>query len=840
MTYADSVLLDSQKKGGMTIKYIQSSNNKYVQYRLTTDEWSTDTDDWVIADEGVYVENSEFIYVKTDSEGKILWAIETDGSIYYGAGVPQQVKDYVTAQIEALGLDGYEDIVNFLGSLIEGGDTLSDLLSKIDKKIEEVGEYAYIKEWIRITTDSGNRVIEGIKEDGTKVVNTDVELNGENVELQTFKVLSEYNIDLAEAKTDEDGKIIEAVTKEGKKFIGDFADETKVSIGKIGTVINIAELNSDFEYPGKIEITGTKGTPDAKYAFTLHLDDNAFNIRFRFRITENLLNQNKTAVLAKLGSFALLSATPNPLSQLTTNQAYEGTTKTNYWPCLSGGIVLSHSLNTHYRNNIGNIAFSVKYTGEADTASIENTGRAFVLKDESNIYTLDFEVYPTVAELYEAIKSIPGFDVDYRELNDRNCEDIAIFSECNLKPTMYTGVTGQSSAAIVEYVDAAEFMIPYAVDETWHNAEIVKIGGVIYSVCDGNIVRTISETNLKNVVLTLGGDCGVVFKDLSIYTNTISDAEYVDGRVISSFNPYIIIYEGHGIDKVPSHEATTTDNMNTTIDRLQYVFSLLNSKGYKPVSIKDIAEYYKGNKPLPKRCYTLIFDDFRFDNVLDLDNRSVFTRFGVKPALAVISSRSEDRFNIAITSASDPSGTPLSTEPVTAEGTWNESDVHLSPFDSLPSEVRGQVVYSYGNSSLYTIYTITKSGTKTDIYHNGVIVSEGLAADIANRYAFDLVSHTRNHRHNGSIKPSEMLSELKNDIYNGDLFGICSDILVFPFGATNPYLFWAMNWLGYSLGINVWGGSYNHFNTASKSKYNLIRFEIGMRETLDEIKEGIK
>ena len=46
LTYADSVLLDSQKKGGMTIKYVQSSDNKYVKYFLTKDEWSASEADW--------------------------------------------------------------------------------------------------------------------------------------------------------------------------------------------------------------------------------------------------------------------------------------------------------------------------------------------------------------------------------------------------------------------------------------------------------------------------------------------------------------------------------------------------------------------------------------------------------------------------------------------------------------------------------------------------------------------------------------------------------------------------------------------------------------------------
>ena len=103
--------------GGMSIRFVQSSDNKYVQYRLTADEWSTDTNDWAVDDESVYVENPEFVYVKTDIEGKILWAIKNDGVVYYGAGVPQQVKDYIEEKLAELSLDEYEDIVTFLNGL---------------------------------------------------------------------------------------------------------------------------------------------------------------------------------------------------------------------------------------------------------------------------------------------------------------------------------------------------------------------------------------------------------------------------------------------------------------------------------------------------------------------------------------------------------------------------------------------------------------------------------------------------------------------------------------------------------------------------------------------------
>lgn len=85
---------------------------------------------------GSYIENPEFAYVKTDKEGRILWAIKTDGSVYYGAGVPPQVVNYIREKIKELSLDEYEDIVTFLGNLIEGDKTLQELLNeKVDKVV---------------------------------------------------------------------------------------------------------------------------------------------------------------------------------------------------------------------------------------------------------------------------------------------------------------------------------------------------------------------------------------------------------------------------------------------------------------------------------------------------------------------------------------------------------------------------------------------------------------------------------------------------------------------------------------------------------------------------------
>ena len=67
--------------GGMTIRFVQSSDNRYVQYRLMSNEFTTDTTQWAIDDESVYIENPEYISVKIVSEGKLLWWIEKDGSV---------------------------------------------------------------------------------------------------------------------------------------------------------------------------------------------------------------------------------------------------------------------------------------------------------------------------------------------------------------------------------------------------------------------------------------------------------------------------------------------------------------------------------------------------------------------------------------------------------------------------------------------------------------------------------------------------------------------------------------------------------------------------------------
>ena len=51
----------SKQKGGMTIRYVQSSDNKYVQYRLMTDTFSTTESDWQGVDDVPTAESDNLV-----------------------------------------------------------------------------------------------------------------------------------------------------------------------------------------------------------------------------------------------------------------------------------------------------------------------------------------------------------------------------------------------------------------------------------------------------------------------------------------------------------------------------------------------------------------------------------------------------------------------------------------------------------------------------------------------------------------------------------------------------------------------------------------------------------
>ena len=175
------------RHGGMSIRFIQSSisssDNKYVRYNLLADSFTTDVEKWAICEDCICVDSLEFVRVITDKNDKIIIAIEKNGNIYFGYGVPKQVVDYIHEKIIELNMNTVPDIITFIGNLIEEYSTLQQIF---DKKVDKVEGKSLINtnvaesvsydnvssdEYISALVDKEEKVIIGVTAKGKIVQN---------------------------------------------------------------------------------------------------------------------------------------------------------------------------------------------------------------------------------------------------------------------------------------------------------------------------------------------------------------------------------------------------------------------------------------------------------------------------------------------------------------------------------------------------------------------------------------------------------------------------------------------------------------------------------------------
>lgn len=252
----------SKKKGGMSVKFVQSIDNKYVQYRLMDTEWSTAVTDWQGVDDeptpdspnipksggvvswgnktyGYYVENGDFLYLLLDSNKRMLLGVLKNGDIVFGAGVPNQVKDYITEKINELGVDS---ITDFLDGLQSGEETLPELLnSKVDGKYNEDSNYLYA------LIDNNKKVLLLIREDGSLECNRIVSPTITGILTNISQIL----IDIENIQERLDNlSIVETVTVENSDKIGVVGDSyTQSSCTVKGkSYVDKMSLFSDYQF----------------------------------------------------------------------------------------------------------------------------------------------------------------------------------------------------------------------------------------------------------------------------------------------------------------------------------------------------------------------------------------------------------------------------------------------------------------------------------------------------------------------------------------------------------------------------------------------------------------
>lgn len=186
-----------------------------------------------------YSENPEWVKVITDSEDKILAGIKVDGTVEWSAGVPTPIRE--------------------------------ELLKKVDKEDGKSlinAEYASTKftvnnlEFLEVTTDSEDKVLEGIQQDGTKVISGDIKVLG-NMEASgvSYKVVK--NSEYLAAWVDADNKVIFGLKADGKTYIGDadFFDDVE-SIKAF--LANLNDKNIDWDVLASITATENPEYIEAK------------------------------------------------------------------------------------------------------------------------------------------------------------------------------------------------------------------------------------------------------------------------------------------------------------------------------------------------------------------------------------------------------------------------------------------------------------------------------------------------------------------------------------------------------------------------------------------------
>jgi peptidoglycan/xylan/chitin deacetylase (PgdA/CDA1 family) len=302
----------------------------------------------------------------------------------------------------------------------------------------------------------------------------------------------------------------------------------------------------------------------------------------------------------------------------------------------------------------GGYAFYLQYTNKVTSSSsgtVVFEENACKITIDGTTTTINCNSTTTIDELVSSINAINGISATVVVSANKTYGDLApvLMAVSDNYPIrlIYTGTRAESNAS---YIDNPKTYIPYGLDTSWHSVELIADfeNNVSYCAYDGFTIE-LPQANLTledSIVIGKDGS-GINLRNLTIDYNSYGDAEIVEAKVlstytttnqlISSHNPRLLIFEGHGFTTTSetsiSHDS---DNMSASVERLAILFEEAEAKGYVPVAWEDVIAWKAGQKYLPKRCFTMMFDDWRLDVFVNYNLRKNFVKFNVKPGLAVV------------------------------------------------------------------------------------------------------------------------------------------------------------------------------------------------------------
>lgn len=206
----DTLIPVSFRHGGMSIRFVQSSNNKYVQYRLMADEWSTTVADWQGVDDEPIAGSDNLVKSGGVADKVAELELEISGKSDKENFDTNYNDKYKSVKIDA---DGkiYESIDkddvehHYLRTKFEGGIEAPEIESA--PKTEEA-------EYTELLLDKENKVVESRDKEGIKTFYAKVKFKDSNYVGNT-ETYEEDTSNIVEAKLSKNGLMYQYVTDDG-------------------------------------------------------------------------------------------------------------------------------------------------------------------------------------------------------------------------------------------------------------------------------------------------------------------------------------------------------------------------------------------------------------------------------------------------------------------------------------------------------------------------------------------------------------------------------------------------------------------------------------------------
>lgn len=306
-----------------------------------------------------------------------------------------------------------------------------------------------------------------------------------------------------------------------------------------------------------------------------------------------------------------------------------------------------------FNGHNGKPAFWVQYTGNSSSAYMRPQSGGVLLYDGTST-TVSYLSTDSVDSLIAAINNVSGFSAGYVETSGKTCGELMLYEGDTIQLCYNVTLYGESSAT----VDKPKVYVPYAHNTDWHTFEccIDESALRMYYAIDGMTgTITLAETDLRSGVRNImiggtfnGAESFLTIRNLQVDMDSYGDAEIITQYVwnyatakqlISNRNPKLLIFEGHGIDVCAEKDAPLSDEMAASTDRLRILFDALTNAGYTNISYGELKDWKIHNKPIPKRSFLIMMDDYRVENFVDIEKRAPFVQFGFVSGLAIISDR---------------------------------------------------------------------------------------------------------------------------------------------------------------------------------------------------------